>query len=610
MAQASASLYCTANRRAWCYLLLLTSAPWIWACNTGFNPHANQLSNSSSPYLREHADNPVHWQEWNEQTLAHASKENKPVIVSIGYAACHWCHVMERETFMDTAVARLMNENFVCIKVDREERPDLDQVYIQAAELTSGNAGWPLNAFALPDGRPFYAATYFPKDQWSSLLTQIVNAFSNDHQNLIRQAQAVKNNIKQQDSLELGIRTSEPTVIKDFLGAVPSWRPQLDMVHGGLVGPNRFPMPAVSEFMLQYSYVTGDSTFKEWTRITLEEMAYGGIYDQVGGGFARYAIDSMWQVPHFEKMLYDNGQLVSLYSHAFQATGDSLYLRIVRETLAFVAAELTSPEGAFYSSVNADSEGEEGKYYVWTEDEVTSTLDSQEARDMVSIFGVTSKGNWEAGRNILHVKTGMRDEEKIKQLAGARKALADRRAKRTRPSSDQKILTSWNAIMTSGYVTAFRATGEQAYLGAALNNAAYLVKNLQPGDGVMLHSRLGSMSGAAGFLEDYAWTARAFIHLYEVTFDLAWLERARALADHAVGKFGSQDNALFFFAPGEQDNPVSRKMEVYDNVIPSSNSVFAEVLFILGEYYQNEEYTKRAVNAVTQGLQRDPAYGL
>jgi uncharacterized protein YyaL (SSP411 family) len=598
------------NGKAWHLVLLIVSLNWLTSCGPDNNPHSNQLSKSSSPYLREHADNPVHWQEWNDATLEFAAKENKPIIVSIGYAACHWCHVMERESFMDTAIARVMNENFVCIKVDREERPDLDQVYIQAAELTSGNAGWPLNAFALPDGRPFYAATYFPKDYWSSLLSQIVTAFRDDKQNLLRQAAAIKDEIKDRDSVSFRVSGDEPSFIKDFLAAVPSWRPQLDMVHGGLSGPNRFPMPAVSEFMLQHHYLTGDTTAREWVRVTLEEMAYGGIYDQIGGAFSRYAIDSTWHVPHFEKMLYDNAQLASLYAHAFQARGDSLYLRIVREILEFVAAELTSPEGAFYSSINADSEGEEGKYYVWTEDEITKALDPPTGKAMTSLYAVTKEGNWEAGKNILHIPADRRDEQNIKYLAGARKDLAKVRSARTRPSTDEKILASWNAMMIIGYIDAFHATGDQAYLDAALKNAGFLQRYLLSEDEGLLHSHLGGKPGVGGFLEDYAWTARAFIHLYEATFDVAWLWTARKLSDDAITKFGSADNALYFFTSKDQGNPITRKMEVYDNVIPSSNSVFAEVLFLLGEYFQNEEYTKQARDAAASGLAINTALGL
>lgn len=593
------------RRSLWHLSLILLVA----GCSRPVDYNANQLAKSSSPYLREHADNPVHWQEWGDDVLAYANEKNKPIIVSIGYAACHWCHVMERESFMDTAIARIMNENFVCIKVDREERPDIDQVYIQAAELSSGNAGWPLNAFALPDGRPFYAATYFPRDQWEAILNQAQGAFKKDILSLARQASGIRNNIRYKDSLDFAVGSREPAFIKDFLNSVPALTANLDTSLGGLKGRAKFPMPSVGEFFLQYSHITNDKQTANWVKLTLDEIAYGGIYDQIGGGFSRYVIDSAWHVPHFEKMLYDNGQLVSLYAHAFEKFGDSLYLRIVDESLAFVASELTSQDGAFYSSINADSEGEEGKFYVWTEDEIKSAL-GERASDITTLFSLSNEGNWEKGKNILFIMREQRDEKTIRAIAPLKRALADVRSKRVRPSTDEKILASWNAMMLVGYVDAYRATGNQRYLEVAKRNGMFLNENMVSRNNEIYHAYLDGQTGAKGFLEDYAWTAKAFISLYQVTFDASWLNRAQQITDVALKKFGKQNSALYFFAPDDQRNPLSRKMEVYDNVIPSSNSVFAEVLYILGEYLQNDGYQKKAIDAVAQALKDDPAVGL
>jgi uncharacterized protein YyaL (SSP411 family) len=570
----------------------------------------NELASAASPYLREHADNPVHWVEWSDEALARAESENKPIVVSIGYASCHWCHVMERETFMDTAVARIMNRDFVCIKVDREERPDLDQVYIRAAEMLSGNAGWPLNAFALPDGRPFYAATYFPNAQWLSILQQVKQAYLDDYSTLENQAAAVQNNIAGEDK-ELFARAGKDTSrISTFLSTVPAWVVYLDMEHGGVSGPNRFPMPAVGEFLLQYHQLADDPVYLKWLTTTLDEMAFGGIYDQLIGGFSRYTVDSAWRIPHFEKMLYDNGQLVSLYAHAYQSTGNLLYRDIVHETLEFVSLELTSPEGAFYSSINADSDDEEGKFYVWSFEELKEIL-GEDADAFAEYYDVTQEGNWESGQNILSVTPSLRSDLARRWMhQGDRTLLLSKRYERVRPTRDEKILTSWNAIMLNGYIDAYKATGDPSYLTTALKNAAFVQQQLMKGDGRVFHSNVQGGNHIPGFLEDYAWSAKAFIHLYEVTFDLNWLVTARKVTDYALKEFDSEQSEMYYFSPGDLPNPVTRKTEVYDNVIPSSNSVFAEVLFLLGEYFQETSYEQAARAAVTSAATDDPSTGI
>jgi uncharacterized protein YyaL (SSP411 family) len=579
----------------------------IVSCNKDRPP--NQLADASSPYLREHADNPVHWVEWSDEALNRAKAENKPVIISIGYASCHWCHVMERETFMDTAVARIMNRDFICIKVDREERPDLDQVYIRAAEMLTGNAGWPLNAFALPDGRPFYAATYFQKDQWVSLLDQVTIAFRDDFENVEKQAVAVQRNIAGEDSNFFTDSRSDTSRVATFLRSVPAWVVQLDMENGGLTGQNRFPMPVIGEFFLQNYYVTSDTTYRKWVTTTLHEMANGGIYDQLAGGFSRYTVDPNWRVPHFEKMLYDNGQLMSLYSHAYQESGDPLYLAVINETLAFVSSELTSPEGAFYSSINADSEGEEGKFYVWGLSEIRQVL-GVGAAPFAQMYGITLEGNWEKGKNILYVPAAQFSVDARASFESSRQKLLKARNQRVHPTRDEKILASWNAMMLNGFIDAFKATGNRSYLEAALKNAEFMKEHFITKEGEVFHSLRPGGEPVPGFLDDFAWMSKAFINLYEVTFDVRWLTMARAITDVALQKFDHEKADFFFYSPYGLPNPIARKMEVYDNVIPSSNSVFAEVLLRLGEYFQEVNYELIARKAITAAATGDPAMGI
>ena len=366
--------------------------------------HLNRLSKASSPYLKEHADNPVDWYEWGEEALLKAKNEDKPLIISVGYASCHWCHVMERESFMDTSVARVMNENFVSIKVDREERPDIDQIYMNAAQLISGNGGWPLNAFTLPDGKPFYVATYFPKEQWIKVLGQLSTAFRKDHDKIVQRAEALTKGV-QTDEVMITPEDHQRKFTKEtYRDIFNKWQSDFDYASGGLTGSPKFPMPAVWEFMMQEYYLTGNKKALEIVITTIDEMTLGGIYDQLGGGFSRYATDATWKVPHFEKMLYDNGQLISLYAHAYQQTKDSSYAKTIHETLDFIKREMTSPEGGFYSSLNADSEGEEGKFYRWTKEEIENILDKKTAGLFVDYYQVSDSGNWEMHKNILLIQ--------------------------------------------------------------------------------------------------------------------------------------------------------------------------------------------------------------
>ena len=568
----------------------------------------NRLAEATSPYLREHADNPVEWYEWGAEALERARSENKPLLISIGYASCHWCHVMEEESFMDTAVARMMNDNFISIKIDREQRPDIDQIYLDAAQLISGSAGWPLNAFALPDGKPFYAATYFPRDQWMMLLKQISDTYRAEKNVLLEQAEALTKGISSQNVITPAHDSSlafDKEVYKDIF---PSWESALDLVDGGLKGAPKFPMPVIWEFFLQYHHLTGDKKALHAVTTTLDRMARGGIYDQLGGGFARYSTDREWREPHFEKMLYDNAQLVKLYAHAYQVTGDPVYKNIVDETLVFVRREMTNDEGGFFSSINADSEGEEGKYYTWSKQEFDDVLGNTSAL-LSKYYNITDPGNYSDGKNILHrsltpeafaEQEGVEESEWNKLLAEGRQKLLDARSKRIRPTTDDKVLASWNALMLQAYLDAYVATSTPEYLNMAFRNARFMEANLLKKSGELWRSYSGGKAGIEAFLDDYAFTALAFIRLYEVTLDMHWLVTARLLADYVIEHFDDAGNGMFYYASDLSDTLVVRAKQISDNVMPSSNSVMAEVLLRLGEYYQHKPYTNRSQQMTNQ----------
>ncbi len=578
----------------------------------------NALIDETSPYLLQHAHNPVNWQPWSEATLEQAERENKLMIVSIGYAACHWCHVMEHESFEDSAVAALMNEHFVSIKVDREERPDVDQVYMEAAQLMTGRGGWPLNAITLPDGRPVFAGTYFPKNQWMSVLRQVQESYERTPERLEKIATEVTEGIRTTEAFVPP--TDGPTYEAALLDELyRTWKPKLDLKRGGNRGAPKFPMPVNGQFMMQYAYYTQNSEAYAWVETTLEQMARGGIYDHLGGGFARYATDAAWRVPHFEKMLYDNAQLVSLYSQAYRINQSPLYRRVVYETLDFIAREMTSDEGAFYSSLDADSEGEEGKFYVWTADEVNQLLGDAAAL-FSDYYHVSQPGNWEAGKNILYidesdsafaVAQGLSVDSLQQCLQQSKQILFRARSQRVRPGLDDKSLTAWNALMLNGYVDAYRTFGEPRFLEAALKNAHFLREKVISRQGVMTRSYKSGNATIGAFLDDYAQTTAAFINLYQATFDASWLKLAHMLQQHALGHFYDESSGLFFYTSNHHSELIARKKEVSDNVIPASNSVMANNLHQLGLLLYENEYVEKAqvmLTQVTENLRAYPEY--
>lgn len=574
----------------------------------------NALIHESSPYLLQHAHNPVNWQPWGKEAFAEAKRLNKMVIISIGYAACHWCHVMAHESFENEDVAKLMNDHFVCIKVDREERPDVDIIYMAAAQLINGNGGWPLNALALPDGRPFFAATYFPKDRWMQLLQYFMNEWETNQKALTEQADHLAGGIAQVDRLPFAneVVDFEP---KDAGRIFDSIYKSTDKRDGGLSSSVKFPMPSVWEWLLEYHHFSGNPAALEVVRTSLNKMKDGGIYDQIGGGFARYATDPYWHIPHFEKMLFDNAQLIALYSHAFQVTHDEEYRRIAEETIYFLKRELFDGRG-FYSSIDADSEKEEGKYYVWTKSEVVRLL-GKEAESFCKYFGITESGNWEDGKNVpdrnwaRQFDGGNRPFEP-RVIDDARKKLFDARSLRVRPALDDKILTGWNALTSSGLLAAAKAFGRDDYAEVAEKNIAFLLETrFDRKNSVVFRNYDKNNKTTFGFLDDYAFLINVLIDYYQYGFDIHYLHRAMELTEIALENFYDENDGMFLYNDVRFEEVVIRPRQVSDDVIPSANSVMAENLICLGMLFDRADLITKARNmlrTVRNDMQENPAY--
>jgi uncharacterized protein YyaL (SSP411 family) len=582
--------------------------------------HTNRLIHETSPYLLQHAHNPVDWHAWGPEALDEARRENKLLLISIGYSACHWCHVMERESFEDEGIAAVMNEHFVCIKVDREERPDVDQVYMNAVQLVAGQGGWPLNCFALPDGRPVFGGTYFRPAQWREVLLGLAHLHATEPAKVEEYAERLTRGVRQQEWSGPAAATDAaagPVLsLDDLKGLVARWKPLFDRREGGADRAPKFPLPNNWQFLLRYARAADDAEVMAQVRLTLDKMAFGGIYDHLGGGFARYSTDGLWKVPHFEKMLYDNGQLLELYAEAYQATGDPLYAGVVRETAGFVARELTSPEGAFYSALDADSEGEEGKYYVWTKEEAEAALgeDFPLFRDA---YHIDSTGFWEDGNYILlrrerdaelAAAAGLAPEEWSRRIEAAKAKLAAIRAQRVRPGLDDKSLTAWNALMSKGYLAAYRALGEEGYLRAAEKNLGFILAQGRRPDGGLHRSYKAGRWTINAFLEDYAFMAEALCDLYQATFEERWLLAARELAEYALAHFLDAESGLCFFTSDLDPPLVARKFEIMDNVTPAGNSGLAKALHILGTLFGEERFLEKARRMLAQVRGDMPAY--
>ena len=568
--------------------------------------YTNELIHETSPYLLQHAHNPVDWNPWNEKTLAKAKTENKLILLSVGYAACHWCHVMEHESFEDSLVAQVMNKNFINIKVDREERPDVDQVYMNAVQLMTGSGGWPMNVITLPDGRPVWGGTYFKKEQWLDALDQISKLYTKNPEKLIEYADKLEHGIKSMDVVK--VNTDEPVFKTEFIAeAVSEWSKQFDHTFGGLSRSPKFMMPNNYHFLLRYAYQTNDEKLQDYVNLTLKKMAYGGVFDQIGGGFSRYSVDSKWHVPHFEKMLYDNGQLVSLYADAYLISKNELYKNVVEETLAYIKQNMTTENGAFYSSLDADShsskgELEEGAYYVWNQEEL-KTLIADDFELFSEYYNVNNFGLWEHSNYVLIRKDDdasiikkhkINLEDLVEKKNNWKQILLEARNKREKPRLDDKTLTSWNAIMLKGYTDAYRVFGNPDYLASAKKNGNFILNTQLQNDGSLFHNYKNGKSSINGYLEDYATTIDAFLALYENTLDEKWLNTARDLANYAFDYFYDHQSGLFYFTSNSDASLVTRSIDYRDNVIPASNSIMAKNLFKLSYYFDDEHYRTTA----------------
>ena len=572
----------------------------------GSSKASNALIHETSPYLLQHAYNPVNWKAWNSETLALAKKENKLLVISVGYSACHWCHVMEEESFENDSIAKIMNANFISIKVDREERPDVDKVYMNAVQLMTGSGGWPLNCIALPDGRPIFGGTYFTKEQWSKVLISISKLYKDSPEKAIAFAENLTKGIQESQLITLNKKTPNFEE-KDIVEAVDVWKTQIDTLYGGFKGAPKFPMPNSLDFLLRYGYQFKDTKVAAYLNNTLTKIAYGGIYDPIAGGFSRYAVDEKWHIPHFEKMLYDNAQLVSIYAKAYMANKNDLFKEVVVESLNFIKEELTAENGAFYSSLDADSknklgEKEEGAFYEWTEPELQLILGS-DFELFKDFYNINSYGFWEKAKYVLirnSSKTAFAAKHKLSLFAlndkinTWKKTLKTARNKRSKPNLDDKVLTSWNALMIQGYVDAYRAFGNLEYLEMALKNANFIIEKQRRRDGGLNRNFKNGLSTINAYSEDYATIIQAYISLYEVTLDEKWLTTSKELMQYLFANFFNEKNGMFHFTSKKDENLIARKYEVIDGVIPASNSLIANSLFKLGHYYSNNKYLKTA----------------
>lgn len=578
---------------------------------------ANKLIQESSPYLLQHAHNPVEWYPWGREALDKASNENKLLLISIGYSACHWCHVMEHESFEDDGVAEVMNQNFVCIKIDREERPDIDQIYMTAVQLMTGSGGWPLNCICLPDQRPLYGGTYFRKEDWKNLLLNLANLWREKPQEAFDYAEKLTDGIIQTERLKF-VNDSHEYTKTDLLAIFDPWKRSFDMLEGGYNRAPKFPLPNNWQFILRYAYLMNDESAKHACSVTLQKMAFGGIYDHIGGGFARYSVDGLWHVPHFEKMLYDNAQLVSLYSEAYQYHPNALFKNVVYETLGWVKREMTSPEGGFYSALDADSEGVEGKFYTFTHDELVNLLEDDE-EVFTLYYNVTEHGNWEEEHtNIFFRKFDDEDiietiriseQEFYERLDRAKKKVFAYREHRVHPGLDDKILASWNGMMLKGFTDAYRVFNEPDFLKTAIANAEFILKSLYNNDGSLYRSYKSGKATINAFLDDYALVADGLISLYEATFDEKWLTEARKLVDFALENFHDPESGMFFYTSSQDEQLIARKFELMDNVMPGSNSVMASNLYKLGHFFDSQSYLDVALQMLRNIKPHIKSYG-
>ncbi|HEX2682773.1 MAG TPA: thioredoxin domain-containing protein [Ferruginibacter sp.] len=575
--------------------------------------HSNHLVHETSPYLLQHAHNPVNWYPWGEEALRKAVAEDKPILVSIGYSACHWCHVMERESFEDEATAAVMNEGFINIKIDREERPDLDHIYMDAVQAMSGSGGWPLNVFLTPAGKPFYGGTYFPpqkafnRPSWTDVLNGVSQAFKERRNEIEAQAENLTDHLLKANSFGMQKVSGDEVFAKEKLDeAFTNIMNNADKQWGGFGRAPKFPQTFTIQFLLRYHHVTSNKEALDQALLSLDKMIEGGIYDQVGGGFARYSTDTEWLAPHFEKMLYDNALLISVLSEAFQLTGKSLYKEVIGETIEFLQREMMHSNNGFYAALDADSEGEEGKFYVWSEKEIDELLGGY-ATTFKVYFDISEKGNWE-GKNIPRrlipdevfaddFKMSLQDLKNT--IAKAKEILLDARSKRIRPGLDDKIILGWNALMNTALSKAFGATGNEEYRQLAIANMQFMLEVFKEKDGEAFHHTWkNGQAKYPAFVDDYAWLIQALLQLQEITGNTQWLEEAGKITAFVTDQFSEVDTGFFFYTREGQTDIIVRKKEVYDGAVPSGNAVMADNLYHLSLLLDRPEWGQRARDMV------------
>lgn len=575
----------------------------------------NRLSKETSPYLLQHAHNPVDWYPWGQKALQRAKEEDKPILISIGYSSCHWCHVMERESFEDEATAEIMNRHFINIKIDREERPDLDHIYMDAVQAMSGSGGWPLNVFLMPDLKPFYGGTYFPpvkafnRASWKEVLYGVVQVFRERRSEVVEQATELTDHLQKANAFGIDqdfsvhIPKEELFFQKQAHDMFEAVMKNADRTWGGFGQAPKFPQTFTINYLLQYHFLTGNNEALQQACLSLDKMIQGGIYDHVGGGFARYSTDTEWLAPHFEKMLYDNALLVYSLSEAYQLTKKQTYLTAIEETLYFIEREMTSPENGFYAALDADSEGVEGKYYTWTKQEVDTVLGA-DAELFCRYYDITEQGNWEE-INIPRIKIpaeefvpeySLNTDEFVLQMKSCLQKLYHKRSERIRPLLDDKVILSWNALMNTAYCKAFAATGNEAYRTKAVENMHFLLTAFSSAHQPSLkHTWKNKTAKVDAFLDDYAFLIQALIHLQEITSNLAYLEKAGELAEYVISAFSEEDTGYFFYTPKGQEDIIVRKKEVYDGAVPSGNAVMSSNLYQLGVLFNHPEWADRSV---------------
>ena len=588
---------------------ILITILFLTGCKTSSQKSGNHLVNESSPYLLQHANNPVDWYPWGDEALNKAKKEDKLLIISIGYSSCHWCHVMEKECFSDTAVANVMNVLYISIKVDREERPDIDDLYMTACQLTNDGCGWPLNVVALPDGKPIWVGTYFPKDQWIAVLKKFNDLKKENPGELEKNATQISDYIKEMHKGDNVIGNIVPS--GELARLTTQITGRIDPVYGGkLASSQKFPSTEIFDFLLQGQYYYKNESALKASLLTIDNIIYGGIYDHLEGGFARYTVDNKWRIPHFEKMLYDQAGIISLLSNAYKITANPVYKARIDQSLQFIDEKMSDKEGGFFSSFDADSEGEEGKFYAWKESEINEVIKDPELNKIAKkYYNVIPKGNWEKEKNVLYADLNTAQTAKslkldVKTLAEKvsqiNTFLKDARSKRVPPTRDDKILTSWNAYMCKAYLDAYAATGNEKYLDRATKNLNFLTGKLLQKDGSIFRNYKSGKATINGFLDDYAFTIQALVVMYQACFDEKWLNQAQQMSDYVLKHFYDANTQTFYYSDDTNSKLLSRKIETLDNNLPASTAVMASALYTLGDLLYKEDYKTKAKNALAR----------